>query len=65
MPNDFVLVHTGDQTTPTFKKLVIDAGQQYLRALNPQYAMIKVEQEFGFLGVIQGYMMRVAKGVSL
>lgn len=61
----FVLVDTGIEATPgklvvaqlddsneaTFKKLIIDGGQKYLKALNPAYPLIPVNGNCRIIGV--------------
>lgn len=36
----------------TFKKLVVDAGQQFLKPLNPQYPMIPINGNCRIIGVV-------------
>lgn len=61
--NDFVIGHTDDPTAPTFKKLVKDGSQHYLRALNPQFPMTQIDGNFQSIGVVIGMAMKVAKGI--
>lgn len=61
--NDFVVGYTEDPTAPTFKKLVQDGSQQYLRALNPQFPMTQIDGNFRTIGVVIGMAMKVAKGI--
>ncbi len=37
----------------TFKKLVIDAGQKYLKPLNPSYPVLPIDQECRIVGVVR------------
>ncbi len=46
-----VVARIGDETT--FKELVRDAGQWYLKPLNPQYRMIPVTEEVIICGVVR------------
>ncbi|KJZ09592.1 repressor [Marinomonas sp. S3726] len=36
----------------TFKKLIIDAGQKYLKPLNPNYKMVDINSECQIVGVV-------------
>ncbi len=62
-PNDFVVGHTGDPTEPTFKKLIRDGSQRYLRALNPQFPILQVDDTFEVIGVVVGMAMRLRNGL--
>lgn len=62
-PNDFVVGYTGNPLEVTFKKLIHDGSQRYLRALNPQFPMISIDGSFKVVGVVIGMTMRVAKGL--
>lgn len=46
-----VVARIGDETT--FKELVRDAGQWFLKPLNPQYQMIPVTEEIVICGVVR------------
>ncbi|UYB71560.1 S24 family peptidase [Aeromonas veronii] len=46
-----VIARIGDETT--FKELVRDAGQWFLKPLNPQYKMIPVTEEVAICGVVR------------
>ncbi|MGE6139875.1 LexA family protein [Aeromonas rivipollensis] len=46
-----VIARIGDETT--FKELVSDAGQWFLKPLNPQYNMIPVTEEVIICGVVR------------
>lgn len=61
--NDFVVGHTGNPGEITFKKLIQDGSQRYLRALNPQFPMVSINGEFKVVGVVIGMTMRVTKGL--
>lgn len=68
----FVLVDTGLAATPgllvvakrvqddeaTFKKLVADAGRQYLRPLNPAFEMLPIDAETRIIGVVKEMRQR-------
>lgn len=62
-PNDFVIGYTGNPVEITFKKLIQDGSQRYLRALNPQFPMVSIDGNFKVVGVVIGMTMRVAKGL--
>ncbi|MDT3718466.1 S24 family peptidase [Pseudomonas oryzihabitans] len=63
----YVLVDTGLAATPgalvvakrvqdgeaTFKRLVEDAGRQYLRPLNPAFEMLPIDEETRIIGVVK------------
>lgn len=62
-PNDFVVGYTDDPREPTFKKLVQDGSQRYLRALNPQFPVRQIDGDFKPIGVVLGMVMRTVRGV--
>ncbi|MFL9625690.1 LexA family protein [Aeromonas veronii] len=49
--NKRVIARIGDETT--FKELVNDAGNWFLRPLNPQYRMIEVTEDVVICGVVR------------
>lgn len=51
-----VIARVGDETT--FKELVVDMGQWYLKPLNPQYPMIKVDERVSICGVVKCTVMK-------
>lgn len=69
----FVLVDTGIQPVPgnlvvakldsedkaTFKRLVSDAGQLYLKPLNPAYRMIPIDGNCRLIGVVKEAKMKL------
>lgn len=61
--NDFVVGYTGDAAAPTFKKLIRDGSQRYLRALNPQFPMVQADDTFEVIGVVTGMNMRLRNGM--
>lgn len=63
LANDFVVGHTGEPSAPTFKKLIRDGSHLYLRALNPQFPMVQVDDTFERIGVVVGMSMRLRNGV--
>lgn len=68
----YVLVDTGLSAAPgllvvakrvqddeaTFKKLVADAGRQYLRPLNPAFEMLPIDEETRIIGVVKEMRQR-------
>ena len=50
---DLVVADTEDSNEVTFKKLVIDAGQTYLKPLNPNYRPIEVSKNIRIIGVVK------------
>lgn len=68
----YVLVDTGLSAAPgllvvakrvqddeaTFKKLVADAGRQYLRPLNPSFEMLPIDEETRIIGVVKEMRQR-------
>ncbi|MFT0722015.1 helix-turn-helix domain-containing protein [Pseudomonas aeruginosa] len=61
--NDLVVGYTVTPSEPTFKKLIQDGSQRYLRPLNPQFPPISVDGNFQVIGVVTGMQMRIAKGL--
>lgn len=51
-PGQLVLAKLPESNEATFKKLVEDSGQRFLKPLNPAYPLIAVRQEVRLLGVI-------------
>lgn len=50
---------------PTFKKLVRDGADMYLRPLNQQYPMTRMSETFIVAGVVVGSTMRLSKGMII
>jgi SOS-response transcriptional repressor LexA len=61
--NDFIVGYTSDPTAPTFKKLVQDGSQSYLRALNPQFPVTQIDGNFRTIGVVIGMVMKTSRGI--
>lgn len=55
-PTCRVIARVGDETT--FKELVSDMGQWYLKPLNPQYPMIAVDERVHICGVVKCTVMK-------
>ncbi|MFH7097089.1 LexA family protein, partial [Klebsiella pneumoniae] len=47
-----VIAKLDDANEATFKKLVIDGGQKYLKPLNPQYPLMQVNGNCRIVGVV-------------
>lgn len=62
---DIVVFEDGRGGDATFKKLVRDGSQQYLRALNHQYPMTAFDESVRVLGVVTGMTLRTGKGVII
>ena len=52
MNGSLVVAKLDDSQEVTFKKLVIDAGQRYLKPLNPAYPMIPINGNCRIVGVV-------------
>ncbi|BFM48411.1 S24 family peptidase [Marinomonas sp. THO17] len=50
---DLVIAKVGSTKEVTFKKLIIDAGQTYLKPLNPNYRPIEVTDQCRIIGVVR------------
>lgn len=61
--NDLVVGYTIKPDELTFKRLIQDGAQRYLRPLNPQFPMISIDGNFQVVGVVTGMRMIVEKGV--
>lgn len=53
MPGDLVVAKLDNENTATFKRLVSDAGQLYLKPLNPSYRMIPIDGNCRLIGVVK------------
>ena len=51
---DFVIAASPLSREATFKQFVIDSGIKYLKPLNPQYPIVKVEKDTIFCGAVIG-----------
>ncbi|QMV54147.1 LexA family protein [Ewingella americana] len=49
--NSLVIAKLSDSNEATFKRLVIDAGQRYLKGLNPQWPLIPINGNCRIIGV--------------
>ncbi len=47
-----VVAKLDSENEATFKKYVVDAGQQYLKPLNPSYHMIPIDDKCRIIGVV-------------
>ncbi|MGQ6548281.1 LexA family protein [Serratia sp. IR-2025] len=54
-----VIAKLSDSNEATFKKLVIDGGQRYLKGLNPQWPLIPINGNCRIIGVAVQTMMRL------
>lgn len=50
---NLIVAKLNDSHEITFKKLVIDAGHQYLKPLNPQYSSIEIHGNCHIVGVVK------------
>jgi SOS-response transcriptional repressor LexA len=50
--NDLVIAFLNDALEPTFKKLIVDGSKRYLKALNPSYPAIEVDDNCEILGKV-------------
>lgn len=62
---DIIVFEDGRGGDATFKKLVRDGSQQYLRALNHQYPMTAFDESVRVLGVVTGMTLKTGKGVVI
>jgi len=53
MPGDLVVAKLDNENAATFKRLVSDAGQLYLKPLNPSYRMIPIDGNCRLIGVVK------------
>jgi SOS-response transcriptional repressor LexA len=54
-----VIAKQTDANEATFKKLIIDGGQKYLKGLNPSWPMIPIDGTCRIIGVAVQSMMRL------
>lgn len=54
----YVVARLNGSTEATFKQLVIDGNQQYLKPLNPRYPLIPINEECQICGVVKAAEMR-------
>lgn len=50
---DFVVCRLENTNEATFKQLVVDGGEQFLKPLNPRYPLIKIDAETTLCGVVK------------
>lgn len=53
LPGKLVVAKRLQDNEATFKQLVSDAGQKFLKPLNPAYPMLPIDQETKFIGVVK------------
>lgn len=58
-PGDLVVAKLDTEEKATFKKLVSDAGQLYLKPLNPAYRMIPIDGNCRLIGVVKEAKMKL------
>lgn len=58
-PGDMVVAKLVDADEATFKLLVADAGQLYLKPLNPAYRMIPIDERCRLIGVVVEAKMKL------
>lgn len=60
-PGDMVVAKLVDADEATFKLLVADAGQLYLKPLNPAYRMIPIDERCHLIGVVVEAKMKLRR----
>lgn len=60
-PGDMVVAKLVDADEATFKLLVADAGQLYLKPLNPAYRMIPIDERCRMIGVVVEAKMKLRR----
>lgn len=58
-PGSYVVVRLDDSQQATFKQLVVDGGEQYLKPLNPRYPIMPVRERASFCGVVKQLVMDI------
>lgn len=56
-PGNYVVVRLEESQQATFKQLVVDGGEQYLKPLNPRYPIMPVRERASFCGVVRQLLM--------
>jgi SOS-response transcriptional repressor LexA len=56
-PGDYVIVKNGSNEA-TFKKLIKDGGQLYLKPLNPRFEIKRLDENFTIVGVVRETLRR-------
>lgn len=54
-----VIAKLTESNEATFKKLIIDSGQKFLKPLNPAYPMIPINGNCKIVGVVVRAMVRL------
>jgi len=57
--NSLVIAKLSDSNEATFKRLIIDGGQKYLKGLNPQWPMVPINGNCKIIGVAVETTMRL------
>jgi len=57
--NSLVIAKLSDSNEATFKRLIIDGGQKYLKGLNPQWPMVPINGNCKIIGVAVETKMRL------
>lgn len=60
-PGDMVVAKLVEADEATFKMLVADAGQLYLKPLNPAYRMIPIDERCRLIGVVVEAKMKLRR----
>lgn len=58
---DFVIVHINGQKLPSFKQVLIDGDNVYLKPLNPDFKTVLLDKQHKFLGVMVQARMNFKK----
>jgi SOS-response transcriptional repressor LexA len=56
----YVIALLPDSQEATFKQYVVDGGVKYLKPLNPQYPMAKIDADVQVLGVVMSYLVTLS-----
>jgi SOS-response transcriptional repressor LexA len=54
---NYVIVRLEDTKEATFKQLIIEGGESYLKPLNPRYPIMKIDGPATFCGVVRQMVM--------
>lgn len=60
---DFVIVRQKGGSEATFKQLIVDGAQIYLKPLNPRYPILQMEEDAVICGVVKRVEWDVKRGV--
>jgi len=55
----FVITMFNESGDTTFKQLIVDGPQRYLKPLNPNYSMLQINGEVSFCGVVIDVIQRI------